>query len=143
MFGIAVVAAFLHSQEPPESAATAPNVTPPAPLRALGGESVNHVSKRKERFTYTSRMRKRDESDKRFFRTPDRLFRVNDEWWFATREKDQGPFSSKEEAELALRRYCETMENLVEVQKVKAEQEEQRKASKPDPKVWNNQFDVL
>ena len=47
-------------------------------------------------------MRKTDkESNASYFRSPDRFIRVNEEWWFTTREGDQGPFASKEAAEEA------------------------------------------
>ena len=43
-------------------------------------------------------MRKDDEQQKTFFRTEDRIFQVNGQWWFATREGDRGPFASRQAA---------------------------------------------
>lgn len=43
-------------------------------------------------------MRKNDAKEKTYFRTTDRVFQINDGWWFATREGDRGPFPSKQAA---------------------------------------------
>jgi hypothetical protein len=45
-------------------------------------------------------MRKSDpiSQKKRFFRTDDRFFQANGQWYFAAREGDIGPFRSREQA---------------------------------------------
>jgi hypothetical protein len=45
-------------------------------------------------------MRKNDPSDlkKRFFRSNDRFFQINGQWYFSAREGDIGPFRSREQA---------------------------------------------
>ena len=88
-------------------------------------------------------MRKSDDNpDTRFFRMPERLFRVNDEWWFSTREQDQGPFPNKEQAQVALDRYATTMQHMKEVQEQRAVEKLEAEEAKPDPTVWDN-FDIL
>lgn len=50
-------------------------------------------------------MRATDENDRAFFRT-DRVFNVNANWFFATREgQNHGPFSTRSAAEQALRAF--------------------------------------
>ena len=43
-------------------------------------------------------MRKDDDKRKTYFRTKDRIYQINDQWWFATREGDRGPYASRQEA---------------------------------------------
>lgn len=50
-------------------------------------------------------MRKDDEKRKTYFRTEDRLFQINDQWWFATREGDMGPYASRQAAQDELTAY--------------------------------------
>lgn len=50
-------------------------------------------------------MRESDEAEKSFFRT-DRVFNVNTQWYFATREgKDHGPYPTRSAAEQGLRAF--------------------------------------
>jgi len=56
-------------------------------------------------------MRKTDaDPDKRYFRSGSRLFMMNNQWWFASREGDQGPFGSESRAQVALQNYIEEMQ---------------------------------
>ena len=58
-------------------------------------------------------MRRSDvESDKRYFRSETRVFNLNGLWHFATREGDQGPFSSRELAEKEAHRYADDWQVL-------------------------------
>jgi len=52
-------------------------------------------------------MRKKDDvkSKLRYFRAGDRIFKQNEAWYFAAREGDQGPYSSRGQAELEARRF--------------------------------------
>ena len=52
-------------------------------------------------------MRKNDPRDlkKKFFRTNDRFFQINGQWYFSAREGDIGPFRSREQARLEARAY--------------------------------------
>jgi len=50
-------------------------------------------------------MRKDDQSNATFFRSSDRVFSQNGEWFYQTREGDQGPFVTREAAVADLNRY--------------------------------------
>ena len=54
-------------------------------------------------------MRKKDSGSSTYFRSGDRVFCLNGSWFYQTREDDHGPFASREEAELDLKRYIEEM----------------------------------
>ena len=45
------------------------------------------------------------DSDRRFFRSPERIVCMNGQWYFATREGECGPFASKEIARREVERY--------------------------------------
>lgn len=49
---------------------------------------------------------------RQFFRASSRLFCLNGEWYFQTREADHGPFTKREAAELALDRYVNEMQDM-------------------------------
>ena len=57
-------------------------------------------------------MRKSDEQPKQFFRAAARLYCLNGEWYFQTREEDRGPYTCREAAETALERYSSEMSDL-------------------------------
>lgn len=57
-------------------------------------------------------MRKSDQQPKQFFRAAARLYCLNGEWYFQTREEDRGPYTRREAAEAALERYCGEMSDL-------------------------------
>ena len=48
--------------------------------------------------------RREDQKDKTYFRS-ERLFCMNGQWYFCTREGDYGPYASKDIAERALKRF--------------------------------------
>lgn len=49
-------------------------------------------------------MRRNDQQAKTYFRS-ERLFTMNDQWYFASREGDQGPFPTREAAQAALKQF--------------------------------------
>jgi|GEM_PF-1556174 len=63
--------------------------------------------------------------DKRYFRASERVFRMNEAWFFAAREGDQGPYPSEDEALMEMKRYIETQTQLRGFQN---EREEARRA---------------
>lgn len=48
--------------------------------------------------------RRTDQKDKTYFRS-ERLFCMNGQWYFCAREGDHGPYTSREKAERALKRF--------------------------------------
>jgi hypothetical protein len=48
--------------------------------------------------------RREDKKDKTYFRS-ERIFRMNGQWYFCTREGDYGPYASKDIAERTLKRF--------------------------------------
>ena len=54
-------------------------------------------------------MRKKDTGNTTHFRAGNRVFCLNGEWFFQTREDDHGPFPTRDAAELDLKRYVEEM----------------------------------
>jgi len=52
-------------------------------------------------------MRKNDPANlrKRFFRSNDRFFQINGQWYFSAREGDIGPFRSREQARMEAMAY--------------------------------------
>ena len=62
-------------------------------------------------------MRENDENSKiRHFRTGHRYFCQNGRWWFSTREGEEGPYNSREQAEAALKRYIESIKLMKKYQ---------------------------
>ena len=57
---------------------------------------------------------------KRYFRSAERLFRVNGGWFFASREGEQGPYQHEGEADLAMSRYVAGMQAIVQQRAVNA-----------------------
>ena len=65
-------------------------------------------------------MRKDDQdTNKRFFRAGDRVFRMNEQWWFTTREGDRGPYGSQAIATRELQSYIDAMKLLEDSKKRK------------------------
>ena len=52
------------------------------------------------------------DKDKRYFRAPERLFVINDDWYFAAREGDQGPYGSEADAQVELSRFVAAQTEL-------------------------------
>lgn len=61
-------------------------------------------------------MRKSDADNVTYFRSGNRIFCLNGNWYFQTREDDHGPFPTREAAELNLQRYVDEMSFFDDVQ---------------------------
>ncbi len=87
-------------------------------------------------------MRKSDEQAKRrYFRSDERFFRVDSQWFFTTREGDEGPFATREQAQAQLRHYLALQEMKEEHgEKIKRIRED---TPRGDPGIWNSQIDAL
>ena len=89
-------------------------------------------------------MREDDEkSNISHFRSAHRFFCQDGQWWFSTREGEEGPFNSREHAEATRDRYVDSIQMM---QKIKQDQEDKKaKAAedRPDPGVWDRQIDAL
>ena len=58
-------------------------------------------------------MRKTDNNrNTKHFRSADRLFRVDDQWYVETREGDIGPFPTRQDATMRLRQHVGEQESL-------------------------------
>ncbi len=66
-------------------------------------------------------MRRTDPEDtnKRYFRTQERLFSMNGQWYFTTREGDVGPFRTREVALNEVTRYVREREDLDSFQRAR------------------------
>ena len=87
-------------------------------------------------------MRKEDvKANTRYFRSTTRFFRVDSQWFYSTREGDEGPFPSEDAARQHLNRYLATEElkamRSMELDKLKQER------PKADPGVWDQQIDII
>lgn len=86
-------------------------------------------------------MRKSDGQDKRvFFRADDRFFRIDSDWFYTTREGEQGPFASQKEAKRHLDQFV-ALEAMKVNQFEKVEKIRREKVD-ADPTVWNRQIDL-
>ena len=83
-------------------------------------------------------MRKTDTSEIRYFRSADRVFRVDDAWFVETRESDLGPFPTREEALMRLRQHIGEQESF---ESAKAALEKVREEKKNvDTAIWDKQI---
>ena len=61
---------------------------------------------------------RRDDAEKRnYFRSPERVFRLNGAWYFATREGEQGPFDSEGQALMEIERFIAEKTELAQFQR--------------------------
>ena len=89
-------------------------------------------------------MRKSDGMNNlRYYRSGDRCFRINEEWWVGTREGDQGPYPSREHAERELTRYTQMMAALEDHEKGLDREFEKVETCRGDPSIWLSQQDVI
>ncbi|MCZ6659598.1 MAG: DUF6316 family protein [Gammaproteobacteria bacterium] len=58
--------------------------------------------------------RRTDGLNETYCRTPNRIIYCEGKWYFQTRQGNRGLYDSREEAELCLERYVETMEFVEE-----------------------------
>ena len=63
-------------------------------------------------------MRKSDAKEKTHFRAKDRVFQINDDWWFATRDGDRGPFASKKVAAEELANYVREVRGDIDLNEI-------------------------
>ena len=62
-------------------------------------------------------MRRDDTEKKNYFRSSERVFRMNGAWYFATREGEQGPFASEVEALMESKRFVTEKTELAQFQR--------------------------
>ena len=58
-------------------------------------------------------------SNKRFFRTQERVFSMNGQWYFTAREGDIGPFRTRESALSEVARYARERQDLASFQEAR------------------------
>lgn len=95
-------------------------------------------------------MRKSDEQGpKHFFRMGDRFFRIESKWFYTMRERDEGPFGSREEAEAHLRTFV-AMQQLTEEHGARVVTQSANSRNRPGPgrpsldtTIWDRQIDAL
>jgi hypothetical protein len=79
-------------------------------------------------------MRKDDHEEGTHFRSDDRVYCANGEWFFETREDDHGPYASRDAAEAELNRYVAEMRHLSEIDKPPVQEIAKRQGSFRDLK---------
>ena len=84
-------------------------------------------------------MRKTDSDAKTFFRSADRVFQVDDSWWFGTREGDHGPFKSRKAAQDALAQFVLDVRGDIELNEVSIID----KADATGSSAWDSRPDVI
>lgn len=72
--------------------------------------------------------RKTDPKPKTYFRSSDRVFRMNGEWYFTAREGEHGPFLSEAAADAELARFVADKRELEGFQEEREEDAERWKA---------------
>jgi hypothetical protein len=81
-------------------------------------------------------MRKDDSKEKTYFRAKDRVFHINDGWWYAKREGDRGPWPSKQAAADELTAYIREVRGNVDLHEISIFDKD---PDKPD--VWAGRSD--
>ncbi len=84
-------------------------------------------------------MRKTDTDEKTRFRSPDRVYQINDGWWFGTREGDRGPFESRKEALDALAQFVLDVRGDIDLNEVSILDKEDSGNSS----AWDSRPDVI
>ena len=89
-------------------------------------------------------MRDSDEqSNVRHFRTGHRYFCENGQWWFSTREGEEGPFATRAAAEAALDRYVQSIKAMQEYRLKHHEKFAADPERQADPFIWDQQIDTI
>ena len=84
-------------------------------------------------------MRKSDtDPNKSYFRSSDRIFRVDDTWLVETREGELGPFESRDDATRALRQHIGEQESLDSARKEVEKLRENKQVV--DTSIWDQQI---
>jgi len=60
-----------------------------------------------------------ENSNKRYFRTQERVFAMNGQWYFAAREGEVGPFSTRKRALEEVARYAQERQDLESFQRAR------------------------
>jgi len=84
-------------------------------------------------------MRKTDAEKKTHFRSGDRIFQVDDSWWFGTREGNHGPFKTRKEAQDALTQFVLDIRGHIELNEVSIFD----KADADNGSAWDTRPDVI
>ena len=71
-------------------------------------------------------MRQDDHEKKCYFRSSDRVFKMNGSWFFATREGDRGPFRSQDRAVAEMKRFIIEQVELAAFQKEREKERQQK-----------------
>lgn len=89
-------------------------------------------------------MRENDEnSSVRHFRTANRFFCQDGQWWFSTREGEEGPFNSREHAEEGMQRYVDSVRVMANLKAEKSAELEILPKERGDPTIWDRQIDSI
>lgn len=92
--------------------------------------------------SYICGMRDTDENPGiRHFRSDSRLFCADGEWWFSTREGEEGPYANREEAELGLERFIQAQKILKHMITRKVVSPNPRRLQ-IDTSIWDRQIDL-
>ena len=76
------------------------------------------------------------------FRAGSRIFRMNNEWYFSSREGEHGPFQTEQGAVMELETYVKLAGVPEAVEDSPFEVDEESARKRADPKIWD-QFDNL
>ncbi|XOV84616.1 MAG: DUF6316 family protein [bacterium] len=105
---------------------------------------MKHITPFLQARAYSGTMRESDDNEKiRYFRTGNRFFYQNGSWWFSTREGEEGPFRSREQAEAGMARYVEAIRAMHAYKHKQAQKYKTDESRRPDPTVWDKQIDSL
>ena len=80
--------------------------------------------------------RKTDTDNVAHFRAGSRIFRLNNEWYFSSREGEHGPYASEREAAMGLESYVR-LASRPEEPPEKFQLVEEPELKRADPKVWD------
>ena len=80
-------------------------------------------------------MRKSDDKERTYFRSDERFFRVDAQWFYTTRGGNEGPFPSQE----AAARHLKAFIDLQSLKQKKGDEVKELRQRKPsgDPGIWN------
>ena len=77
------------------------------------------------------------------FRATERFFRENGQWYFSTREGEEGPFRTREAAEAAMQRYVKSIQAAANFKKEQTEKYARDPDKPVDRAIWNQRYDTL
>jgi hypothetical protein len=85
----------------------------------------------------TKRKTDRDPDNIAHFRADSRIFRLNGEWYFSSREGEHGPFESERDAAMELDAYVRLAGIPHEESAFELVEEPDLNLKRADPKVWD------